>query len=152
VVVSVLGLALVAELWWTYFGNDDDSDAEHALGAVPVSRRARVALRAFGDAHAVMLFGVVLVAVGLERAVAHPGESLELAPAFALTGGVAAFLAGDVLFRSALHLPDVVWRVVAAAGALLVTPVATEASAAVGLAVLTVLLAAVLRIERLSAR
>jgi low temperature requirement protein LtrA len=152
VLVSVLGLALIAELWWIYFGNDDDTVAEHALGAVPVSRRARVALRAFGDAHVVMLFGVVLVAVGLERTVANPGEPLDIAPAFALTGGAAAFLAGDVLFRTALKLPDVVWRLVAGAAVLLVTPVATEASAAVGLAVLIVFLAAVLYIERRSAR
>ena len=152
VLVSVLGLALVAALWWVYFGNDDDADAEHALGAVPVARRARVALRAFGDAHVVMLFGVVLVAVGLQRAVADPGEALDVAPAFALTGGVAVFLAGDVLFRTALHLPNVAWRIIAASIALLVTPVATELNAAAGLSVLAVVLATVLVIERRRAR
>ena len=152
VLVSVLGLVLVAELWWVYFGNDDDTDAQHALGAVPVARRARVALRAFGDAHLVMLLGIVLVAVGLERAVAHPTQPLEFASAVALTSGTAVFLAGDVLFRSALHLASVPWRVVATAVVLVPTPVATEVSAAAGLAALAVLLAGVLVVERRSAR
>ena len=42
VAAAVLGLALVAGLWWSYFAGDEQG-AEHALSTASVDRRWRLA-------------------------------------------------------------------------------------------------------------
>src|SRR5207247_497013 len=75
--VALLGLALSACLWWTYFGGDDER-AEHALEATDAGDRASVALRAFGVWHIPLLLGIVATAYGIKKAVGHPGDPLAL--------------------------------------------------------------------------
>ncbi|HEV3051785.1 MAG TPA: low temperature requirement protein A, partial [Longimicrobium sp.] len=96
VTAVVLGVALVACLWWTYFGGDD-ALAEHALSNTSVEARAGMAIHAFFYAHIPMLLGVVCIAVGVKKALAHPTDPLALAPAIALGGGTALYMLGDVL-------------------------------------------------------
>jgi len=43
--------------------------------------------------------GIVLVALGSKKVIAHVDEPLKTVPAVALCGGVALYLAGHVLFR-----------------------------------------------------
>jgi low temperature requirement protein LtrA len=147
VVVVVLGLALSAALWWTYFG-DEDETVEEAFAAAAGIDRVRMALMGFGYAHFVILLGVVLTAVGLKEAVAHPGEELDTAHAFTLAGGVALFLAGDGWFRWILGLGHKLRRDVAALAVLLAVPAGTAVSAAAALAATTMLLAAAVTLER----
>ena len=139
VVTAVLGLLLSAGLWWSYFGSsetdDDQFDVERAFAAATGPDRPRVAFHAFGYAFCVMLFGVVLTAVGLKPAVASPNGTLSTAAAFALTGGVVIFLFGLTTFRVILGLKA--WRpsYVSPLVLLIAVPVATELSALAGLAV-----------------
>ena len=121
VTAVVLGLALVACLWWTYFAGDDEL-AEQALERTPVASRAGLAIHAFFYAHIPMLLGVVCTAVGIKKALAHPTDPLELAPALALGGGVAMYLAGDVAYRRVLRIGGGGTRAVVAAAALATVP------------------------------
>ena len=117
--VAVLGLALSACLWWAYFGGDDER-AERALRDVPAEQRGVLAVNGFGYCHLPILIGIVAVAAALHEATAHPFHELSTARAVTLAGGVAAYLAGDVLFRQALGIGRGGWRL-ACAGAVLVT-------------------------------
>jgi low temperature requirement protein LtrA len=142
--VAVLGMALVACLWWVYFGSDEGGP-ERALSTASSDERPRLALDAFGYAYLALLLGIIAAAAGLEEAVAHPFDALKLTSALELAGGVALFLAGDVVFRHVLGLGRLPWRVVAALAALATIPLGTEvaATAQVGglLAVLVLALA-----------
>ena len=145
VVAAVLGLALVACLWWAYFAGDDER-AEEALVRTAPERRPELAIRAYVYAHTPMLIGIVCIAVGVKKALAHPFDALAPAQAAALAGGVALYLAGDVAFRRTLRIGRGTVRGVAAAAALATLPLGT-ASAALQLATLVLLLAAALAVE-----
>lgn len=123
VVAALLGLALVYQLWWCYFGRDQDVRAEHSLANLTQSERARAALSAFGWAHAPILLGIVVVAVGVKKTIGHATEHLYLSGALALGGGVAIFLAGQVYFRFRLRIGTVKWRVIGTVAALATVPI-----------------------------
>jgi low temperature requirement protein LtrA len=110
--VAVLGLALAACLWWVYFGGDDERAAA-ALESAGGSRRTVLALNGYAYTHVAILLGVVCVATGMKRAVAHPGAELPWGHAIALSGGVALFLAGEVAFRAVLRLGRLAPRLLA---------------------------------------
>jgi low temperature requirement protein LtrA len=126
--MAVLGLLLAYLLWWAYFGGDDER-AEHALGSITDrARRARVAITAYGYAHFPLLIGIVALAAGVKKAIAHPGEPLHLGPALALGGGVALFLAADALYRRILAIGRIRYRLAGAALALVTVPLAWTAA------------------------
>jgi low temperature requirement protein LtrA len=142
IAVAVLGLALTADLWWTYFGGDED-EAERALVGTRPDRRAFLAVNAaYFWAHLLILLGIVAVAAALEHAIAHAFDPLEFARALSLAGGAALFLVGDLLLRACLGLTGRPWRAVAAALALTTIPLGTEGSALLQLAALTLALGA----------
>ena len=121
-VAIVLGLALAAALWWTYFDRDDVR-AEHAMTKASGAVRATLALHAFYYAHLVMIVGIVLAAAGLHAAVAELHEPAEHASPWLLAAGVAAYLLGSVWFRRLLaigaRLPRAVTAVLALGSAFL---------------------------------
>lgn len=123
VVASLLGLALVYQLWWCYFGREQDARAEHSLASMTPSDRARAALSAFGWAHAPILLGIVVVAVGVKKTIGHATEHLYLSGALALGGGAAIFLLGEIYFRWRLKIGSNTWRTVAAVAALATVPI-----------------------------
>jgi low temperature requirement protein LtrA len=144
--VAVLGLVLAACLWWAYFGGDD-SRAEEALAAVPEDRRAAVAVRAFGYWHLPILLGIIALAAGLKDAIGHAFESLDLAHALLLAGGVATFLAGDIGFRRILALGPARHRAAAAVLALATVPAGLAVSAVFQLTALGIVLCGCLAAE-----
>jgi low temperature requirement protein LtrA len=117
----VLGVALVACLWWTYLA-EDDQRAEHALAHTPAQGRAALAIHAYLYAHIPMLLGVLCIAVGIKNILAHPGDALATAPAVALGGGVALYMAGDVAFRRVLGIGRGTTRAVVGLAALATIP------------------------------
>jgi low temperature requirement protein LtrA len=134
--VAALGLVLAAELWWTYFGGDEE-EAERALRATrPSVGNFLTVIGAYYWAHLLLLLGVIAVAAALEHAIAHAFETLSFARALTLAAGAALFLFGDLLYRFFLGLPFRPWRAVAAVAALATIPLGTETSAFVQLAVL----------------
>ncbi|MDQ3148366.1 MAG: low temperature requirement protein A, partial [Chloroflexota bacterium] len=54
VAAAVLGLALSACLWWSYFGSDEGV-AEERMEAAPMAARPRLAIHAFGYWHLLIL-------------------------------------------------------------------------------------------------
>jgi low temperature requirement protein LtrA len=147
--VAVLGLALTGCLWWSYFTGDDEA-AERSLGGIPHDRRPRAALLAYGYAHLVLLYGIIVLAAGMKKAVGHAFEHASPATAWLLAAGVALFLLGDVLFRLVLSLPRNGFRLGAAAVALATVPLGLNGAVAAQLGTLVVILAAMLIAERLT--
>jgi low temperature requirement protein LtrA len=122
-VVAAVGLALSACLWWAYFGGDDER-AEAALAASAPGERSRLAIDAFGYWHLVLLLGVIAIAAAEKTVIAHPLHGLAAGAAVTLSGGVALFLLGDVLFRRSLAIEPVAPRAAAAVLALVTIPLA----------------------------
>ncbi|MBV9379236.1 MAG: low temperature requirement protein A [Streptosporangiaceae bacterium] len=151
-VSAALGLALTAALWWAFFGTGDDDRAESAMTGADPAERPGLALAAYFYAYIPMLLGIVAMAAGLKLSIGHAGSALTAAPALALSGGVALFLAGDVLFRHVLRIGTLRYRAAAAALALACWPVAVAANAITGIALLAVLIAAALAAENALAR
>ena len=116
-----LALALAAALWWTYFVGDEAA-AEAALHRVSGLPRFRLAMAAYYYSFIPMLLGVALLAAGVKRAIGHLVHPLPLAPAVALAGGVALFLAGNVSFRAALRIAPLRFRVAAVVAASATVP------------------------------
>ena len=80
-------------LWWTYFGVLHGG-FEHRLAEQTLDTRGAFARDVFSLWHAVVVAGVIGIAIGFESAVAHPNDPLEGASALALTVGVVMFVGG----------------------------------------------------------
>jgi low temperature requirement protein LtrA len=146
VAVALLALLLTACLWSLYFGGDDEA-AERALAAASQPRRPMLAIYSFGYAQLAMLLGVIATAAGTKKAIAHPFDALKPAPALMLGGGVALFVAAEVLFRSTLAIEPRSVRALAAALALATIPLGLV-SAALQIGALAALLGAAIAMER----
>jgi low temperature requirement protein LtrA len=134
--VAALGLILAADLWWTYFGGDEE-EAERALRATRPNPRTWLTVNAaYYWAHLLLLLGIIAVAAALEIAIAHAFDSLSFARALTLGGGASLFFCGDILYRYFLGLPFRAWRAAAAVLSAATIPLGTETSAFVQLAVL----------------
>lgn len=140
---SIGAVVAACALWWVYFGSLHGrlesalADAE-AVGLT----QGRFARDVFSLWHAVVVVGIIGVAVGFEEAIAHPDELLEGGPALALTLGVALFVGG--LAASAMragHRSAALPRVGLAVLVLAMTPLVTRIAASAvlwGLAALTI--------------
>jgi low temperature requirement protein LtrA len=146
VTVALLGLALSAGLWWTYFGSGEDDRAERAMTAASRERRPALALSAYFFAHIPMLLGIVALAAGVRLTIGNAAQPHPTDQALALGGGTALFLAGNAMFRRALRIgpgwPRFATAVFALATTALGATVAIEAQLAVLLAALVAMLAA----------
>ncbi|MBO0806212.1 MAG: low temperature requirement protein A [Nocardiopsaceae bacterium] len=149
---AALGLALVAALWWAFFGTGEDELAEKVMTGADASRRPGLALAVYFYPYIPMLLGIVATAAGLKHALARPGAPMPAGPALALAGGVALFLAGDLMFRRVLRLGSARYRAAGAVAALACWPVPVAVTADTGIALLTAIVVAVLAVERLSGR
>ena|SRR5829696_5264494 len=138
---AVLGLTIAAAIWWMYF-DVAAIVAERRLAELDGARRAAMARDSFTYLHFPMIAGVVLLALGLKKALLYvsdtvhhtPTEPLHGVPLWALTGGVAAFLVAHSAFRRRNIGGWNRQRLIAAAVLLLITPALdrTPAAAAVG--------------------
>jgi low temperature requirement protein LtrA len=144
---AVLGLAVSAALWWTYFGDGDDERAEQAMSATEPARRAGLALATY-YAHVPILLGVVALAAGAFLTIGSPGRSHPGSEALAIAGGAALFLAGSAWFRRALRIGPIALRLAGAAFALATAALGATVSAEAQLAVLLAGLVAMLAAER----
>ncbi|WP_026412675.1 low temperature requirement protein A [Actinomadura oligospora] len=136
----LLGLALAAAIWWTYFSRDD-THAEHALTAADPAERANMTMSGYFYAHIPLIVGIIVLAAGVKSTVAESWDPLPYAPSFALAGGTALFLLGDAWFRRIVRIGPSRIRIAAAFACVVGVPLA-HWSAAAGLAALTGVLAA----------
>ncbi|WP_425147526.1 low temperature requirement protein A [Deinococcus sp.] len=143
---ALLGLALSAALWWSYFGTDAEG-AAGALEKLSPLERTRLALRAFGFGHAIMIAGVIGVAAGVKLTLGQLGSHAGLLTAWSLAGGTALYLLGDALFRQLAYLAGAAPRLIFAALALLTAPLGSSLGSLWQLAALLGLLSAMLLVE-----
>lgn len=132
----VLGVAIMATFWWTYFGLA--SGAEKRLEQARGDERAHLARDAYSYLHLPMVAGIMLFAVGAHSAVAHASTPLPLLPSVALAGGMALFYLGDVAYRWRDHRQVPIDRAVTGCAAAAVLPYLMHLPAIGALGVLTV--------------
>jgi low temperature requirement protein LtrA len=140
---AVLGVAVAVGLWWLYF-DVASLAAEHRLGEAHGQARVRLALEAYTFGHFPIVAGIVLAALGVEGALAHAEETRPLGgfSAAALFGGVALYLAGELVFKWRMHRTLSLPRLVAICVLWAALPAAVVLAPLVGLAGLVLILAA----------
>lgn len=131
----VLGVAIMATFWWTYFGLT--GGAEQRLEQATGTERANLARDAYSYLHLPLVAGIMLFAVGAHATVAHATAPLPLLPAIALAGGMALFYLGDVAYRWRDHRQIPVDRTVAGFAAAATLPVLLHVPAIAALGLLT---------------
>jgi low temperature requirement protein LtrA len=95
--VSLAAAFLVtATLWWLYFGDVAEHSRRHIAGSDDPGRLAR---DAYTYLHLPIVAGVIVLAVGDELLLAHPGQHYAASGALAMLGGPALFLLGEMGFR-----------------------------------------------------
>jgi low temperature requirement protein LtrA len=118
ILAAVLGLILSAALWWIYFARDDEV-ARTTMLARSLPERLRQALGGYFYAFIPMLFGIILLATGIQSSIEHLTTQLDIAHAFVFGGGVSMYLIGTTIFRRVSGIPGVTYRYIAAVLALL---------------------------------
>jgi low temperature requirement protein LtrA len=98
-VAAILGVAVAAALWWTYFDVVALVSAKRLAEAEQGRIQNALARDSYSYIHLFLVAGIVLAAFGLKTALAHTDAHLHWVAAFALLGGVALYLLGLVAFR-----------------------------------------------------
>lgn len=83
-------------MWWVYF-HIGYANAVHRIEHS--DNPGRLARLAYSYSHIPIVAGIVLSAVGSERAIAHPGDTAVLVEVASVIGGIALFLLGNGLFK-----------------------------------------------------
>jgi low temperature requirement protein LtrA len=154
VVAAVLGIAVVAALWWAYF-DVFAVLAQQQLAAARGAVRVRLARDYYSYLHLPMIAGIVLFALGLKLTIEHVGDPLATVPAVALCGGLSLYFLTHVVIRIRLvqHIRRTTdarpgWigpgRLLTGIGMLALLPVALELSALTALASVTALCCALI--------
>jgi low temperature requirement protein LtrA len=144
---AVLGISLVAGMWWTYFDVVALFSVRRLVQAPEGKVRNELARDSYSYIHFLMVAGIVLAALGLKKTLADVDDPLEIAPAFALLGGLAIYLLGLVAFRFR-HVRTINrQRLVFALLLLAAFPAATELPSLAMLALITAVLCAMIAYE-----
>lgn len=94
IVVALIATGVAAGLlWWSYFDRVQPA-LEHRAEELEGKERGRLFRDAYTYAHASIVAGVILIAVGFEEAAVHPTEPLPLAFRAILFGGIGLFVLG----------------------------------------------------------
>jgi low temperature requirement protein LtrA len=140
VVAAVLGVALSAAMWWTYFDIVALVSARRLAKSKEGRERNEMARDSYSYLHLPMVAGIVLVALGLKTTIGHVDAHLHTIPAFALLGGLALYLLGHVAFRYR-HIHSINrQRLLLAIVLFLLVPVAVELPALATVAIANVLI------------
>jgi low temperature requirement protein LtrA len=135
---AVLGIGLAAAMWWLYFDVVALVAARRLERAPPGKVQNEMARDSYSYLHFPMIAGIVLVALGMKKTLGDVDDPLELVPAFALLGGLGAYLLAHVSFRYR-HIHTVnTRRAILALILLAFLPVATEIPALATVAAVTV--------------
>jgi low temperature requirement protein LtrA len=151
IVAAVAGVAIAGALWWAYFDVVAIA-AERRFHAAEGAERNRIARDSYSYIHLLLIAGIVLLALGIKKTLAHVDVSLETVPAVALCGGAALYLVGHVLFRwRNIHTINA-QRLLAAVICLALIPLATSADAVWALVALALALIGLIAYEALRFR
>jgi low temperature requirement protein LtrA len=139
IAAAVLGVAVLAALWWAYF-DVVAIVAERKLREAVGDARARLARDSYTYLHLPLVGGILLLALGIKKTVAHTADPLAIVPAVGLCGGVAMYLLAHVAFRLRNTGTWNPRRVLAAAICVGLIPVATAVPSLVALGLVAVVL------------
>jgi low temperature requirement protein LtrA len=135
----MVAFATSAALWWLYF-DEVGWRAQRFLSLAADS--GRLGRDAYTYLHTPIVAGIIVVAVGDELVIAHPGSTVTSAELAVIVGGPALYLVGHTLFRLRMIHNISHKRVVAAAIILALAPLGTVIpSLALAACVLAVLVA-----------
>ena len=147
ITAAVLGIAVAAALWWLYF-DVVIIVATRKLARATVGREQNSMARdSYSFLHLPMVAGIVLVALGMKKTLAHVDHHLEIVPATAMYGGMALYLLAHVAFRFRNLRTVNKQRLATAALLVALLPIVVEVDALVALAVLAGLLVALIAYE-----
>ena len=146
IAAALVGIALAVALWWSYFDVVALVAARH-FHAATGHDRSLMARDSYSYIHLLLIAGIVLVALGVKKTLAHVDEPLKSPAAFALMGGVAIYLAGHLAFRLRNVGTINTQRLIAAIAALALYPVATSVDALAALALAAGLMTALITYE-----
>ncbi len=151
VIAAVLGLALACAMWWAYFDIVAVVARKKLVEAHGLAR-ARLARDSFSYLHLPMFAGIVLVALGAKKVLAHVDEPLDTVPAFALCAGVAFYLLSHdaIRYRSVGTINP--RRCLAAATSAALIPVAVRVDGVVAIALVAAVCTALIAYETLRFR
>jgi len=148
VAAAVLGIAIAGALWWLYFDVVALVAERRLLNAKPGRERNRIARDSFSYLHFPMVAGIVLLALGLKKTIAHVEDPLETVPAVAALGGTALYLLAHVAFRWRNVHRFSTQRLLCAAALVALVPLAVEVPALATLGILAGALAALIAYEQ----
>ncbi|MBO0855312.1 MAG: low temperature requirement protein A [Nocardia sp.] len=135
----VVAFVLVSGIWWVYF-HYANSRMETTLAAAPTQIALVRNVLSYG--HLSLIASIMVIAVGLQRAIARPAETLGWASTGLLYGGTAAYCATFVFTRWRM-IGRVSWtRGSAAVVVLALLPIASNLPALASLAILAVVIVA----------
>ena len=144
---AVVGMVVVGALWWLYFDVVALVAARRLVNAAPGKERNEIARDSFSYLHLPMIAGIVLLALGIKKTLAHTSHELDIVPAFALFAGTATYLLAHVAFRWR-NVHRFSWqRAIGAAVCLALLPVATRVPALLALTLLAAVVAAIVAYE-----
>ncbi len=98
IAAALFAFASIAMLWWVYFDYVTLAGAAY-LASRPTIVRGKLARDAYSILHLPMVFGTVLFALGVKKAMAHLDEPMKTIPLAALFGGIIVFQLAQVAWR-----------------------------------------------------
>lgn len=146
VVAATLGVVVVSAMWWMYF-DVVSIVAERRLESLSGPAQAAMARDSYSYLHLFMVFGIVLVALGLKKALLDLDVPLKSVAVVALFGGFAVYLLAHVAFRLRNIGSLNVQRLVVAIVLLALIPVGLNVSALQALSLLTLVVVALIVYE-----
>jgi low temperature requirement protein LtrA len=135
VAAFVVGFLMSVSLWGIYFIR---SAQEGARAVSEAADPTRVARSAYAYAHGLMVGGVIVAAVGIDLAIAHPTGQTATATAATILGGPGLYLLGNALFNWSLTGVPPTSRLAGVAVLAGLSPIALVAGPAVLLGLATV--------------
>lgn len=147
IAAAVLGSILAAAMWWAYFDVVALVAARRLSASAVGKEQNEMARDSYSFLHLPMVAGVVLIALGLKKTIAHVDEPLTPETSFALVGGLAAYLLAHVAFRFRNIRTLNKQRLLLAAVLLALVPFADELDALATLAVVAALMVSLIAYE-----
>jgi low temperature requirement protein LtrA len=130
----VVGFLMSVSLWGVYFIRLAEEGARAVASAADPTRVARTA---YAYAHGLMVGGIIVAAVGIDLAIAHPTGETGTSTAATILGGPGLYLLGNALFNWSLTGVPPTSRLAGVAVLAALSPIALVAGPAVLLALAT---------------
>jgi low temperature requirement protein LtrA len=139
IVATSLGIVVISAMWWLYFDVVAIA-AERRLESLSGAEQTATARDSYTYIHVLMVFGIVLVALGLKKTLLAIDDPLKVVAEVALLGGLALYLLAHVAFRLRNIRTLNVQRLIAALLLLALIPVGTLMTSLALLAIVTVVM------------